>query len=272
MKPALVPVVGRIRESGDVVTLQLETDSGESGAPVFQPGQFNMLYAFGVGEVAISISSDPDCPERLEHTIRAVGPVSAALNRLAIGEQLGVRGPFGSSWPVQAARSSDLLLVAGGIGLAPLRPALYHALRHRDQYRRVALIYGARSPADLLFRGELERWRRRADLRVRVTVDRAGADWAGDVGLVTHQFSRVEFDPHNVQVMICGPEIMIRASVSELLDAGVTPRQMHVSMERNMKCAVGLCGHCQFGPKFVCRDGPVFRLDQVENLLTVREI
>lgn len=269
MKPAFVPVVGRIRESDDVVTLQIDAGSTDR---TFEPGQFNMLYAFGVGEVAISISSDPASPERLEHTIRAVGPVSAALDRLAIGDPIGVRGPFGSHWPVAAAPGSDLLLIAGGIGLAPLRPVLYHALRHRDRYRRVALVYGARSPADLLFRRELERWRRHPDLRVRVTVDRAGADWAGDVGLVTHQFARVEFDPGSVQVMICGPEIMIRASASELLNAGVRSHQIHVSMERNMKCAIGLCGHCQFGDRFICRDGPVFRHDQIQHLLTVREV
>jgi NAD(P)H-flavin reductase len=244
----------------------------EGGGHSFAAGQFNMLYAYGVGEVPISISSDPAEAPRLRHTTRVVGPVTRALRRLKRGETMGVRGPFGSAWPVEEAKGRDLVVVAGGIGLAPLRPVLYQALAQRQAYRKVVLLYGARTPEDLLYRRELERWRGQLDLEVHVTVDRAFADWRGNVGVVTKLIGRTPFDRTDCVAMVCGPEVMMRFAVLELQDRGVPSDRIYVSMERNMKCAVGFCGHCQYGPLFVCKDGPVFRYDRIAKLLGMSEV
>lgn len=267
MTPKFVIVGASQRETGDVWTIDLP-----GAAPGFRPGQFNMLYAFGIGEVPISISGDPAETARIVHTVRAVGPVSRALAALKPGDSVGLRGPFGGSWPVEAAAGRDVLLIAGGIGLAPLRPALYHLLRNRSHYGRVALIYGARGPDDLLFRHELDQWRRLPDLQVRVTVDRAGADWTGDVGLVTALLPKVRFTPEDTLAMICGPEVMIRFAARALEDLGVPGARIFASLERNMKCAIGLCGHCQFGPEFICRDGPVFSFERIRANMNVWEV
>jgi len=259
------------RELADTVTMELApADGGE--LPTFAPGQFNMLSVFGVGEIPISISGDPAQRHVLVHTTRAVGTVSRALCALKAGATLGVRGPFGTPWPVEAAHGKDLVIVAGGIGLPPLRPALYAALADRGHYKRVALLYGARSPREILFRRELERWRLRLDLEVAVTVDRGAADWRGAVGMVTRLIPRAPFDPAQAVALICGPEVMMRFTAAELEKRGVAPERIYVSLERNMKCAVGFCGHCQFGPVFVCRDGPVFSYDRVRALLMTREL
>jgi NAD(P)H-flavin reductase len=272
MTPSFFAVKRRVREMADVVTIEIPIKPQMTERARFQPGQFNMLYAFGVGEVAISISGDPAATDRIVHTIRAVGPVSEALTKLTRNELVGVRGPFGSNWPVDQAAGCDVLVIAGGIGLAPLRPVLYHLVRAREHYGRVALLYGARSPKDLLFRRELDAWRRTPDLQVRVTVDRAGQDWIGDVGVVTKLLPKIRFDPVDTVAMICGPEVMIRLTAAALEDLGVASERIFVSLERNMKCAIGSCGHCQFGPHFLCKDGPIFGLDRIEGLLRRREI
>jgi NAD(P)H-flavin reductase len=272
MTPRFLAVKRRIRETADVITIEIPAEGLAGGAGPFKPGQFNMLYAFGVGEVPISISGDPAKADRILHTVRAVGPVSKALAMLRRNERVGVRGPFGSHWPVDEAVGFDVLVIAGGVGLAPLRPALYHLLRERPRYGRIALLYGARSPEDLLFRREVEAWRCLPELQVRVTVDHATRDWTGDVGVVTQMLPKVRFDPLDTVAMICGPELMMRFTAASLADAGVTPDRIFVSQERNMKCAIGMCGHCQFGPNFVCKDGPVFRFDRVMDILKMREI
>lgn len=263
-------VTGLTRETADTVSLDLAPVEGE--APSFEPGQFNMLYAFGVGEIAISISGDPADRSRLSHTVRAVGAGSAAIARLAKGEILGVRGPFGSSWPLASAEGGDLVLVAGGLGLAPLRPAVYHALAARSRYRRVIVLVGMRNPAEVLYRAELEGWRTEGGLEVEVTVDRAAAGWPWHVGVVTSLIPRLGLDASRTVALICGPEIMMRFAVVELTDARVHPGRIYVSLERNMKCAIGLCGHCQFGPAFVCKDGPVLRLERIARMLACREM
>jgi NAD(P)H-flavin reductase len=222
--------------------------------------------------VPISISGDPGTPETIVHTTRAVGVVTQAMARLRRGDVLGLRGPFGSRWPVDEFESSDLVIVAGGIGLAPLRPALYRVLARRSEYGRVALLYGGRTPADILYLKELEGWRGRFDLEVHVTVDRAEGAWRGNVGVVTQLISRASFDPASTVALVCGPEIMMRFSVAELAKRGVPATNIFISMERNMKCAVGFCGRCQFGPTFICKDGPVFRYDRVEPFLRLREV
>jgi NAD(P)H-flavin reductase len=257
------------RETRDTVTLELQPPAAFS----FRPGQFNMLYAFGIGEVPISISGDPSAEGGpVLHTIRDVGPVTHALCALQPGDEVGVRGPYGSHWPVEAAEGGDLVVVAGGIGLPPLRPALYHVLAHRDRFRRVVLLYGARTPDDLLFTGELAAWRSRHGLTVEVTVDAAGRDWRGNVGVVPDLIGQAAFDPAETTAFMVGPEIMMRFTVRALLAAGVPIGRVFLSMERNMQCAVALCGHCQLGPFLVCRDGPVFSYPPLARWLGIREV
>jgi NAD(P)H-flavin reductase len=258
------------RELADTVSLTLAPLAGTR--PPFAPGQFNMLYAFGVGEVAISMSGSLRDTAGFVHTVRDVGAVSGALARLEAGATLGLRGPFGTGWPVAAAEGADIVIVAGGVGLAPLRPAIYEVMENRARYGRVAILFGSRSPADLLFRHELEQWRQRLDLDIQVTVDHADTGWRGHVGVVPALIPRVAFDPGDTVALVCGPEVMMRFAATALHDAGIAAQHIWLSMERNMKCAVGLCGHCQFGPDFVCRDGPVMRYDRIADILAVREI
>ena len=263
-------VVKTRRDLRDVVTLDLAPVEGH--VPPFAPGQFNMLYAFGVGEAAISISGDPAGTERIIHTVRDVGAVSGAIARHKVGDVLGVRGPFGTAWPTTEALGNDVVIAAGGLGLAPLRPAILTVLANRAHYGQVTILYGTRGPSDILFRAELERWRRRLDVEVFVTVDHAGPDWHGETGVVTKLVPRAGFDPANTIAMICGPEVMMRFTASALHEAGLGFDRIYLSMERNMKCAIGLCGHCQFGPDFICKDGPVMRYDRIADILSVREI
>lgn len=259
------------RETRDTFTLELEGGPA-SRRRVFEPGQFNMLYAFGVGEVPISISGDPGCLESLAHTVREVGMVTGALRRLKPGAELGVRGPFGHPWPLAEAEGRDVVLVAGGIGLAPLRPVLYALLKNREKTGRMVLLYGARAPADVLYRRELNEWARRRDLDVSVTVDRAAGAWRGHVGVAPALIPRASFDPAKTVAMVCGPEIMMRFAIEALEKRGVAANRIFLSMERNMKCATGFCGHCQFGAEFVCKNGPVFRYDRIAPIFNVREI
>jgi len=278
--PAPPPAPGLVIESFRVTRVRKETHDtftidlvhADTGAGLaFEPGQFTMLYVLGVGEAPISISGDPARRE-LVHTIRAVGAVTRALTSAGKGDVVGVRGPFGTPWPVDAAAGRDVIVVAGGIGLAPVRPILYRVLADRARYGRVALLYGARTPADLIYTADLERWRSRLDLEVHVTVDTADRGWRGNVGPVTTLIPRAPFDPARATAFVCGPEVMMRYVAVELGRRGVAAGDVFVSMERNMKCAVGLCGHCQLGPYFVCKDGPVFALPRVQPFFTIREM
>src|SRR5271167_799420 len=230
-EPPMVPVVSRVRgrrrETRDTWTLAIDASGLE-----FRPGQFNMLYAYGIGEIPVSLSGDPGTPGPLIHTVRAVGAVSEAITRLKPGDALGVRGPYGS----------------------------------------IVILYGTRSPADILFRRELERWRRRLDIEIEVTVDHADSLWRGHVGVVTNLIGRAVVDRDHTVALVCGPEIMMRFTAGALQAAGIAPERIFLSLERNMKCAVGQCGHCQFGPTLVCRDGAVMRYDRVIRLLPVREL
>ena len=271
----MLPIRYRIqrvhREIPDTFTLELEPEDGVAISQ-FATGQFNMLYVFGVGEIPISISGDPAKRKPLLHTTRAVGTVSKAMRDLKPNDVIGVRGPFGSSWPIKQAEGKDVVIAAGGIGLAPLRSVMYHILSHREKYGKAVLLYGARTPADILYRRELEHWRSQFDLEVLVTVDRSTDIWRGSVGVVTRLIPRASFDPPNTIAMVCGPEIMMRFTAAELEKRGVTLENIYVSMERNMKCAIGMCGHCQYGPNFVCKDGPVFQYSQIQGLLSKREV
>lgn len=255
-------------ESHDTVTLELEPPEPFA----FEPGQFNMLRLPGIGEVPISISGDPTLAGPVLHTIRDVGAVTHALCALRAGEQVGVRGPYGTSWPVRAAEGGDVVIVAGGIGLPPLRPAIYHVLAHRESYGRLVLLYGARTPADLLFTDELAGWRSRFDLTVEVTVDSAGRDWHGNVGVVPDLITKAAFDPSATVAFTVGPEVMMRFAVRALLAAGVPDDRVFLSMERDMQCAAALCGHCQLGPYLLCRDGPVLAYRPLARWMSVREL
>jgi NAD(P)H-flavin reductase len=270
MIPEFLPIAHTRRETRDVFTL--EFDVSARGGFGFRPGQFNMLYPFGMGESAISISGDPTRPEKLVHTIRAVGTVTRALQGLRKGDMVGVRGPFGRPWPVGEAQGKDLVVIAGGIGLAPLRPVIYHALRNRDSFGKVVVIYGSRNPADLLFTKEIESWRKKLDLQIEVTVDVADRTWKGHTGVVTKHMGRTDFDPATAIAMMCGPEIMMRFAAREFERLGMPSKNIWITMERNMRCGAALCGHCQFGPSFICKDGPVYRYDEVAQLLSVREV
>lgn len=259
-------------ETHDTFTLQLEPVNGTNGNFSFAAGQFNMLYVYGVGEIPISISGDPARFDQLVHTTRAVGAVTKAMRTLKRGHEIGVRGPYGSNWPLDLLEGKDIVFVAGGIGLAPLRSAMYNIIAQRELFGKVVLLYGTRTPIDILYRKELERWKSRFDLDVYVTVDRAIGTWRGYVGVVTTLLLRAPYDPRNTVALICGPEIMMRFSIMELKKRGVKTDQIYVSMERNMKCGIGHCGHCQFGPTFVCKDGPVYRYDQIKHLIDIREV
>lgn len=260
-----------IRETGDTFSLELVPEAGKKKF-AFLPGQFNMLYVFGVGEVPISISGDPTKPEKLIHTTRAVGNVTKAMQKLKIGHSMGVRGPLGTSWPVKEAEGKDVIIIAGGIGLAPLRPVVHYLMANREKYGKIVLLYGTRTPNDMLFTKDLKKWRSRLDMETHVTVDRAMGSWHGNVGVVTTLIGKAPFDHLNCIAMVCGPEIMMRFTVLGLQKRGVADDSIYVSMERNMKCGIGLCGHCQMGSLFVCKDGPVFTYSSIKDLFTKREI
>jgi anaerobic sulfite reductase subunit B len=266
--PAAYRISSRCAETHDTVTLTLEPAADPIAS--FRPGQFTMLYAFGIGEIPISVSGRPGQPA-LAQTIRAVGAVTTALCALSDGQIVGVRGPFGTCWDEADAAGQDLLLVAGGIGLAPLRSALLAALADRQRYRRVVVLIGARSPAELVFGGEIDAWRG-SGAEVMVTVDRADASWHGNVGVVTQLISRAQLDPPNTTALICGPEVMMRLTARSLLATGMSADNIRLSLERNMQCGVAECGHCQLGPLLLCRDGPVVSYQVAEPLLATREL
>jgi NAD(P)H-flavin reductase len=271
----MVPEPWRVRrvrrETQETFTLELEP-AGARKEFHFVAGQFNMLYLFGVGEVPISVSGDPNDTRKLMHTIRAVGPVTRAMRAMKRGDTLGIRGPFGGHWPVTEAAGKDVLIVAGGVGLAPLRPVVFEMLSKRQNYGQAALVYGTRTPADMLYGIEIKRWQKRSDMQVHVTVDRTSVPWSGNVGVVTTLISKVKINSRNAIAMVCGPEVMMRFTVQELQKRGFDPERIYISMERNMKCAIGLCGHCQFGPTFICKDGPIFPYSRIQNLLAIREL
>jgi NAD(P)H-flavin reductase len=237
----------------------------------FQPGQFNMLTIPGLGESAISISSDPARNGRIGHTIRFVGNVTNAISRLKVGDVIGVRGPFGTSWPIEKYSRQDVVFAAGGIGLPPIRPAIYHIMKHRQDYGRVILLYGARTPQDLQFHPEYKEWEK-AGVELMITVDRADEKWEGLVGVVPLLFYRLRMDPRRTVVFTCGPEIMIRFVIFEALARRIPANRIYVSMERNMKCGMGFCGHCQLGPFFVCKDGPVFSYETIQPYFNVEDL
>src|SRR6476661_5298214 len=266
--PVPFRVLSRAHDTADTWTLELAPVSGS--APSIAPGQFMMVYAFGIGEVPISVSGRPFTASTVVLTVRAVGAVTRAICATVEGSVLSLRGPYGNAWPVDSAAHGDVVVVAGGIGLAPLRPVVLHALEHRAHHRGIHVLYGARTPADLLYEGELEHWRRHAV--VDVTVDAASPGWRGKVGVVPRLVGDAAFQPADATAFVCGPEIMLRYTAAALVDRGVPPERIFVSLERHMDCGVGLCGHCQLGPTLICRDGPVYSYAEAGPWLAVREL
>jgi len=264
--PEIFQVLSNIQETKDIFTLTLSR-----GKPFqFLPGQFNMLSVFGNGEVPISISSDLAKPQDLVHTIRAVGPVTNALQKLQKGDEIGVRGPFGSCWPLDK-KNKDILIVSGGTGLCPLRAALCQLAFRRKDYNHVTVLYGTRTPQDIMYRSDIPPWKK-LGLDVVISVDQSDSKWTGPVGVVTPLIGKHVYDPANTIVMICGPEVMIRFAIQELTKTKVPEDQIYLSLERNMQCGVGFCGHCQFGPYFICKDGPVFSYSKVKKWLAIKEL
>ena len=257
-------------ETYDTRTLTLAPADGPRGS--YRPGQFSMLWVFGVGELPISISGDPDEADRLIYTVRSVGKATGSLVGSKPGDTVGVRGPFGTAWPLEQARGRDVLVVAGGIGLAPLRGVIYHVLNHAAEYGRLTILYGARTPRDVLYPRELRAWGRRPGVQVLTTVDAGARTWRGRVGVVTTLFPHAGLRPDRTVAMVCGPEIMMRFAARDLVARGIAPGDLHLSMERNMKCAVGFCGHCQWGPHFICKDGPVVPYGTIRPLLDRHEL
>jgi len=270
MLPRVGRIHGRRRENHDVWTLDIREETPQGTG--FRPGQFNMVTVFGVGEIPISFSGDPQRPDHLIHTVRSLGPASTALTHLRPGEALGLRGPFGTGWPLAEAVGRDVVILAGGLGLAPLRPLLYQLRAERKRYGRILLLYGTRSPEDILFRRELDHALQRSNIEVHLTVDHAAAGWTGIVGVVTMLVPKRGLDPQRTVAFVCGPEVMMRLAISALRTGGLRDEAIYLSMERNMKCAVALCGRCQFHSVLVCRDGPVFRYDRLRSLLAHKEL
>lgn len=267
--PRAFRVLDVYRHTTDTVTLTLQPNDG--GELPFAPGQFTMLGRLGIGEVPISISGDPARPEVLEHTVRDVGGITSVICRAEPGDVLTVRGPFGQGWRLDAAVGGDVLVVAGGIGLAPLRPVVLTLLADLDRYRNVTVVYGARTPPDLLFRDDIDSWRS-AGISVDLTVDASTGNWRGRVGLVTALLPAVTMDAGMTTAYVCGPELMMRFTADGLRERGVAAERIDVSMERAMVCGVGLCGHCQFRELFICVDGPVVGYDRIVDLLAIREL
>lgn len=268
-------VIEEIRpEIESVSTLVLRLENRELAARYrFAPGQFNMLYVPGCGEVAISMSGPAtDNGHRIVHTIRSVGRVTQAIEQLGVGEVIGVRGPMGTPWPIESLDGKDVVVVTGGLGMAPLRPVIYSLMADPERYGRRTLLYGARSPDLILYAEEIDSWQR-SGIEVHLTVDRADDDWHGHVGTVPLLIDRLAgVEPARTAMLVCGPEVMMHFSAKSGLARGLPRESIWLSMERNMQCAFGMCGHCQWGSHFVCRNGPVLRYDTAEPFLKVRDL
>ncbi|MFF0745447.1 FAD/NAD(P)-binding protein [Streptomyces sp. NPDC004111] len=264
--PAPYRIVARWEETPDTATLRVEPVA--EPLPPFTPGRFAMVWAFGRGEIPLSVSAIPTTGG-LAHTVRSVGAVSEGLYESEPGRVVGLRGPYGTGWELERAAGRDLVVVAGGIGLAPLRPLIRDAVAAPGTYGRLNVLVGARTPADLMAKIETRRW---PTAYTGITVDRPDAHWTGQIGVVTRLIPRARFDPRRTSAFVCGPEPMIRATARELVHLGISPTRVRVSLERNMRCATGHCGHCQLGPLLLCRDGPVVDWSEAEPLLYTREL
>ncbi len=269
--PAEAQIIAREQDSRTIVSLTVRlTDPAYANEFEFQPGQFNMLYLYGVGEIPISISSDPASSDTLTHTIRAVGRVSHGLARLEVGDRIGLRGPFGRGWPLQDARAKSVIVITGGLGCAPVVPVIDYVINRRSEYGRLIIMQGVKHSDDLIWRERYEAWGKHPDTQVLLAADMGGKQWNGVVGPVTELFDQAHLPTENSVAFLCGPEPMIRACVKRLTEEGLAPDRIWISMERNMQCALGQCGHCQYGDKFICKDGPVFSYAGIRHLFGVK--
>ena len=270
-QPLEAIVMERTQESPTIFTLRLRlSDAAAQAAYRFAPGQFNMLYLYGVGEVPISIMSDPEERDGIGHTIRALGRVTKGLAALQPGDSVGLRGPYGRGWPLQEMGGHDVVLVTGGLGCAPVVSVIHYVLKRRERYGKLVIIQGVKHAEDLIWSEQYAKWAALPNTQVLVAASEGAALWPWHVGRVTELFQLACFDPARAVAMMCGPEGMMRVAADNLLQRGVPESRLYLSMERNMQCAVGRCGHCQLGGSFVCRDGPVFNWGQVKSLLAHR--
>lgn len=269
-RPVPVEIIERIAETPSIFTLHLRfMNPADAQAYQLQPGQYNMLYLYGVGEIPISIVSDPEHDGVLEHTIRTVGRVTQGMERLQVGDQLGLRGPYGQGWPLEAAEGQDVVIVTGGLGCAPVVSMIRYILRRRERFGRLTILQGVKHTDDLIWRKQYEAWKRLPNTQVLLAADVGGPNWPYSVGKVTVLFSQAGIDPQRSIVLLCGPEIMMKASIDRLLALRVPAESIWLSIERNMQCGIGHCGHCQVGPYFVCQDGPVFHYPKLQSWLGV---
>jgi len=265
--PYEAEILERIQESRGLFTLRLQfTDPELQSRYQFEPGQFNMLYLYGVGEVAISIVSDPKDEHIIDHSIRAVGRVTRALSELKAGDRIGIRGPFGRGWPMTKAEQGDVVVVTGGLGCAPVVSVINYIVHRRERFGQVNIVQGVKHSSDFIWRERYDQWRQLPDTQVLLAADSGDALWPWHIGTVNTLFDQLKFDPAKVSVMMCGPEGLMHVVVDHMLAAGVSDSEMWLSMERNMQCAIGHCGHCQYGKHFVCKDGPVFQYSQIKDL------
>ncbi len=263
--PFEAEVVERIQESSTIFTLRLRfTDAEQHKRYSFQPGQFNMVYLYGVGEVAISIVSDPEDERLYEHTIRVVGRVTRGLAEVKQGQRVGIRGPFGRGWPLEQAEGHDVLIVTGGLGCAPVVSVINYIISRRERFGRLTIMQGVKHSDDLLWRERYKLWSQMPDTHVIIAADQGGQQWPWRIGPVIGMFDELNLQPDKTIAMMCGPEGMMHAAVKRLLEMGVAEEMLYMSMERNMQCAVGHCGHCQYGGHFICKDGPVFSFNEIK--------
>jgi sulfhydrogenase subunit gamma (sulfur reductase) len=264
-------IVERVQEAPSIFSLRLRfADPEVHSAYRFQPGQFNMLYLYGVGEVPISIVSDPEDPHVLSHAIRALGRVTKGLDQLRPGDHVGLRGPYGRGWPLEQAEGRDVLVITGGLGCAPVVSVINYLVNRRQMFGTLTILQGVKHTADLIWRERYERWARLPRTHVLLAADVGGPGWPWHIGPVTLLLDKVELNPTGCIVMMCGPEVMMRAACRDLVGRGVPEEAIWMTLERNMQCGVGHCGHCQIGGQFVCRDGPVFPYPEIKPLFGVR--
>ncbi len=269
--PEPVVIVNRTKESSNIFTLSLQFLNEDKKHFQYIPGQFNMLYLYGVGESAISISLKND-DHSINHTIRAVGRVTKGFSHLKKGDTLGLRGPYGNGWPIDKAKGKDVLVITGGLGCAPSMSAIHHVIQNRDDFGRLFILQGIKHSKNLIFEQYYKSWSKLPNVDVHLAADHSGMSWPWYRGMVTELLDDINIDPDNILVMICGPEPMMKAAAVKSHQIGIDKAQIYLSLERNMSCALGHCGHCQMGDYFVCRDGPIFSYDEIEETLSLRGV
>lgn len=268
--PQEAEIIARIQESPTIFSLRLRLTNPEIQKNYqFLPGQFNMIYLFGVGEVAISIVSDPTEKNEFTHTIRCVGRVTRALEKLKIGDRIGIRGPFGRGWPLQLVKGKDIIVITGGLGCAPVVSVINYIIERIAEYKSLKILQGVKHSSDFIFASRYKEWFQMPKTEVFIAADHADPLWPWAIGRVTDMIEKLDIEPKNTIGMMCGPEVMMQVALQGLLKKNIPEDNLYLSMERNMECGIGHCGHCQFGGLFVCKNGPIFSYPQIKDLLGV---